>query len=875
MSREEPPRLVVRFIERSCKPQLVEGILGDLFEKFDDRRNRKRLLAAKLLFIWQALGFLRLRFRKKSKTSNTEAMFKNYLLSARRSLLKHPFYAILNTLGLAIGMACGFLILQYVHFELSYDSFFENKENIYRVRTDRYNKGELTTQWAAGAHAAGLHMKEDFPEVLDYVVMTRSYVNVSYENEYIEVDFPCYASANFFEVFSLPLIRGLDSTVLKEPYTAVVSESMARKIFGDKDPIGEFIQQNDSRNMRITGIFQDFPENSHMDFDILFSYSTYLALVGEEAQNNWFHDGFLNYIVLQPGTDPQELERKFPDFVQAREGEELAEYDEGMNFVLQPLDKIHLISNYRAEIKPTGDGQSTYFLLIIGLFVLVIAWINYINLTTARAMARAKEVGIRKVMGSHRGQLIGQFLFESALINLIAFLLATAIVIAAFPFFNDFVERNNSYYWPANGTFWMGWAALIIVGIIVSGFYPALVMSRFKPIAVLRGKFSGSRSGNLLRKALVIFQFLASITLITFTFAVYQQMDYLRSQDLGVKIDQTLVVMTPGYSSDSVFAIHNRTFLNELASQSFVEAVSASSETPGRSPGWNAGGIRLITQPESAGNQYQIIGCDDQFIDFYGLEMVEGRKFDRSFGNETDNVIVTETAAQRLGFVDLAESINKKIYFWGDTFNIVGVLRDYRQQSPKVAYSGLVFRYFRQASGRYSVAISTSNMKDALRTVQQKYEATFDNHPFNYYFLDDFYNEQYRTELRFGTIFGLFAVLAILVACLGLFGLSSFTTTLRTKEIGVRKVLGATIHKLWILLTSDFVRLVLVATLISVPLTWWLLSRWLEDFANRIHLAWWLFVLPAMVLTVLAVAVVSYHTIRTAFLNPASTLKDE
>ncbi len=875
MNPHEPPKFFVRLLERTCKPQLVEGILGDLFEGFDYNVDRKGMVIANMLFAWQAIGFMRIRFKKKSKNSNYEAMLRNYLLSARRSLVKHPFYALLNTLGLAIGMACGFLILQYVHFELSYDSFFENKENIYRVRTDRYNKGELTTQWGAGAAGAGITLYEDLPEVTDYVVLTGSYVSISHENEYIEVTSKYYASENFFEVFSIPLIRGVDSLVLDEPYTVAISESMAKRIFGDADPIGEFIVQNDSRSMRVTGVYEDLPENSHMNFEMLFSFKTYLALYSEDEIYNYFHDGFLNYVVLQPGTDPSDLDKKIEDVIQVREGEELAEYDEGMDFVLQPLDKIHLISNYRMEIKPTGDENSTYFLLIIGLFVLIIAWINYINLTTARSMARAKEVGIRKVMGSHRSQLIRQFLFESALINVLAFVVATIVVFIAFPFFNDFVNRGSAYYWPQDTSFWLGWGGLLLLGILASGFYPALIMSRFKPIAVLRGKFAGSKSGNLLRKGLVIFQFLASIVLITFTFAVYQQMDFLRSQDLGVKIDQTLVVMTPGYSSDSAFAIHNRVFLNEIESQSFVTGMASSTETPGRSPGWNAGGIRLITQSQGEGNQYQVIGCDDKFIDFYGLEVVTGRKFDKSFGSERDNVMVTETAARRLGFANMEESINKKMFFWGDTFNIIGVLKDYRQQSPKVAYSGLVFRYFPQVTGRYSIAVSTKNMSDAVKTVQQKYESAFVNHPFNYYFLDEYYNDQYQAELRFGTIFSLFAGLAILVACLGLFGLSSFTTALRTKEIGVRKVMGATIQKLWLLLTGDFLRLVMLAILVSLPLTWWLLRQWLEDFENRIEISWWLFAIPAFVLVTLAVAVVSYHTIRTAFLNPAITLKDE
>ena len=859
-----------------CKPHLFEGIAGDLYEQYLEDVAQQGKLIARLNYYWKAFGFFRWRFKQRNKSnSNLEAMLSNYLTITYRNLAKHPFYSFINTIGLAIGMAAGFMILQYVYYELSYDNFFENKENIYRVQTNRYNKGELTTQWAAGMAGGGYHLKDNIPEVLDYVQMTRSSAQISQGDKYFEVEDPFYASANFFQVFSVPLLRGVDSTVLKEPFTVVLSESLAKKIFGKENPVGQRITMNDAQDFEITGVFQDLPERSHMKFDLMYSFASYIQFTSEGARTRWNWDGFLNYVVLRDGTDPEVMKTKIADMIEAKRGDQMREQAVWISLILQPLEKIHLTSNYRAEIKPTGDENTTYFLLIIGLFVLFIAWINYINLTTARSINRAKEVGIRKVMGSQRKQLVGQFLFESLSINLIAFALAGLFILIGFPFFNDFVGRNVAYTWPDAPFFWLGAVGVFLVGILLSGFYPAWVLASFKPVAVLKGRFSGSEKGNLLRKGLVTFQFLASILLITGTFVVYKQMNFLQSQDLGIAIDQTMVLQSPSFSSDSIYGLRNTLFMDDLNNQSIVQSTATSTAVPGRTPPWNAGGIRLIQQPEAEANQYRVIGADDQFIDYYGVELIAGRKFSRSFGTEESSVIVNESAMKRIGFLDPDSLMREKLYFWGDTFNIVGVVKDYRQESPKQAYDALIFRYFNSPGGYYSIRLNTSNMPSAVQTVQASWEKAFDSKPFDFFFLDDYYNEQYNTEVKFGSIFSLFSGLAMLVAALGLFGLSSFITALRTKEIGVRKVLGASIQNLWILLTTNFLKLVGLAIVLSLPLSYWLLNSWLEDFANRITLSWWLFAVPAIGLIVVAALTVSYHTIKTAFLNPATTLKDE
>ncbi len=802
-------------------------------------------------------------------------MLKNHLRIALRNLRKNSFYSFLTIFGLAIGLAAGFLILQYVYFELTYDQHFDNKDNIYRVQLNRYNDGELSTQWAAGAAGAGYYMKEDFPEVLDFVNLHQSFAELSYEQNYFRSDYGYYAGKNFFEVFSVPLLKGVDSLVLKDPFGIVLSESTARKIFGDTDPMGKEVIQNDDTKFTVTGVFQDLPERSHMKFDWLYSFEAYVNFTSEQSRTAWQWDGFLNYVVLREGTDPVALQAKFPAFVQQRAGEDLKRYNAGMEFILQPLPKIHLISNYRGEIKPTGDERATYFLLVIGLFVLFIAWINYINLTTAHSLKRAREVGIRKVLGSLRSQLVRQFLLESLLMNTLGLGLAIVLVLLFFPLFNDFVGRETSYTWPTAGFFWLGLATFFLLGTLLSGFYPAIALSRFKPIAVLKGKFASSSEGNFLRKGLVTLQFVASIFLITGTYVVYQQLQHLQSQDLGINLDQTLTVETPAYSSDSILNSKYDVFRNLLQNESTVKNITSSTAVPGRTPGWNAGGIRLLSQTEEESNQYRVLGCDGAFMQFYGVDLLHGRTFDKMRGTETENVIFNEAAVKRMGFQNPEDILNRKIHFWGDTFSVIGVVRNYRQESPKQAYDALIFRYFENPSGYYSLQLNTPNMEQTLTRIKGLWNQAFQNKPFEYFFLDDYYNEQYKSEIRFGSIFGMFALLAILVACLGLFGMASYITQLRSKEVGVRKVLGASVQSLWSMLTIDFMKWIGLAIVLALPINYLVLNGWLENFAVRISMGIWLFLLPALILVIIATSTVSYYTVKTANQNPAETLQDE
>lgn len=871
-----PPPWIEKWLEKLIDPYLLEGIQGDLYEKYYQKSSQKSSFRANINYIWNAIGYVRyFSLKNKNSRSNFEAMFKNYLTITLRTFKKHKVYSFINLFGLAVGITAGFIILQYVYYEFNYDTHLENSENIYRVQQDRYNKGELTTQWASGCAGIGPDLKETFPEVEKYVKLHPSGASLKYNNRYLDVKHPYYASEDFFEVFSLPLISGIDSLVLDGLYTVVLSESMAKNIFGKQDPLGQIIIQNDTRDFEVVGVFKDLPEHSHMKIDLLYSFKTYVALSDEGANTQWNWDGFMTYVQLKDGTDPQVFEAKIPELVETKKGEDFKVTGEGIKFNLQPIEKIHLTSDYIMEFKANGNEQTTYFLLIIGIFLIGIAWINYINLTTARSMQRAKEVGIRKVLGSYRSQLVKQFMFESGFTNLISIVISILLILAIYPYFNQFVGISDPYTIPVDSFFWIIILGMLLLGTILSGFYPALVLSGFKPISVLKGKFESTGSGNLLRKGLVIVQFLTSVILITGTFAVYRQMDFLQDQDLGVAIDQTMIINTPSVNSDSIYNIQYDFLKNKLLGESDIKMISSSSAVPGRQPGWNAGGVRMLDQGEDEANQYRVIAMDDEYMKLYELELSAGRTFDKSYGNEENNVLINEASIRLLGKPDAESILNKKMQFWGDTFNIVGVLKNFRQESPKSAFDPMVFRYRERSGGFYSLKISSNNIRQVVDKVEKHWQTTYVSKPFTFFFLDDHYNEQYRSEIRFGTIFSIFSGLAILIACMGLFGLASYSTALRAKEVSVRKVLGARMSQLFMLLTKDFLKLVGISILISLPISIWIINLWLDNFANRISLNAVLFVIPAIALALIAVVTIAYHTYKTATLNPATTLKDE
>jgi len=801
-------------------------------------------------------------------------MFRSYLLVAFRNLLRNRISSIVNILGLAIGMAAFVLIIQYVRFELSYDNFHEKENHIFRIQQDRYDKGKLSTQWAAGSPAVGQALYENFDEVENFTRFQKINGVFSYGDRKFREEEIYMADTSFFEIFSFRMLSGDPKTALVNPMEMVVSQSTARKYFGELDPIGESLRFNGGPEFRITGVFEDIPDNSHLKPDIVGSWATVLQFQGQDLNTAWLRDGFFSYIQLHPQVDYKEFEAKITPFAEEQIGPALEQYDMGVIYNLQPLRSIHLNSDFMFEAEPSGNARSVYALIVIAVFLVIIAWINFINISGARSLERAREVGMRKVTGAFRSQLLVQFLFESVLVNLVAIFLAVFLVALLNSSFNLLTGVELDYSFGSNPGFWTGILGMFLGGAFISGLYPALFLSSFKPTTVFQGVSELKVAGLGMRRILVIFQFATSLLLLAGTFTVYTQISFMRNSDLGVDIEDVLVLLGPSVN-DSTYSESFNAFKSEIVRNPDIEKVSASITVPGRQPPWNAGGIRRLSDGEDESNQYRIVGFDFDFVDFYSLDIIEGRNFSRDFGQNSGTVLFNEAAIELMGFDDNASAMNVPIFFWGDTFDIVGVVKNYHQEGLKSDTEPLIFRFFEDPSGYYSLKVNPAKTKEVLAFVEEQWRRFFPLNPYEYFFLEDYYNEQYLNEMRFGKVFGVFAFLAIFIACLGLFGLSSYTTIQRTNEIGLRKVLGSSSGNAVLLLLRYFVIQVLIAVPIGLGLGYIIMSRWLQNFPYRTDIGWWFFLIPIMMVVLITMLTVISQVIKTAHVNPAESLRSE
>lgn len=810
-------------------------------------------------------------------------MIKNYLLVALRSFVKHRSFTFLNVTGLTLGMVASILILQYVKYEQSFDSFHSRANDIYRVQYDFWQAGKLRFQCAAAVPAVGPALKNNFPEVEGFTRLYPFSGVVSYNSpehgliahreEHMQI-----TDTSVFKVFDWRVIKGDRNNLLKGPGKAVISEAAAKKYFGDSDPIGKTINIGSDRRYEVTGVFADVPANSHIKFDFLVSYETLydpnVPVSENGAETSWGWYDFNTYVLLRPGTDVAALQAKWDEFVFKTRHELWENRKVKQDFILQPIKDIHLYANLLQESQPEerGDGDSVYALTFIAFFILIIAWVNYINLATARSFDRANEVGVRKALGAQATQLMRQFLAESFLVNLFASIVALAAVRALWPSFAGLTGRPIPVSYMFDGDFWLLFGALFIVGTVLSGFYPSLILARFKPVTVLKGKIMRTPQGSAIRKGLVIFQFIASVVLIVGSIVVYQQLSFMRNQKLGVDINQTLVLKGPGVV-DTTFRLKSESFKGEVLRLAGVKSITSSSNVPGDEIFWASGVQRLVGGPDGPISGYTV-GIDRDYITSFGLDIVAGRSFDIQHTNEDRNVILNRAMAEALDFTNPEDAIGQKI-IQGDTLEIVAVLENYHQMSLKEAVVPLVFRYTPDFANFYAIKLDHDNASSVLAALQEPWNRIFPGNPIDYFYLDQFFNRQYESDKQFGTIFLIFTGLAIFIACLGLFGLASFLATQRTKEIGIRKVLGSSSTNIVLLLSRGFIQLVLVAVLIAWPLAWYAMENWLQSFPYRIGLnpAW--FILAGLGVVVIAFLSVGFQTMKAALLNPAKTLKYE
>ena len=815
-------------------------------------------------------------------------MLRNYFIIAVRNLQKNKAFSFINILGLAVGMAACLLIVQYVRFELSYDNF--RRPDIYRITEQGFMNGEAVGQRAQTNPALTPALQRDVPEVIRVArlihagpLMSDPVMQVG-ERSFHE-DNIYFADSSFLTMFSYQMVQGAADRALTQPGSMVVSEAMARKYFPNQEAVGQVLTfhrgERGPTPVKITGVFENIPKNSHLHTDFLVSFSSLPP--DWNLDENWEWGNFYNYVEVIPSTNPAALKSKVLAAVEKYQGEVLAEWRKAgyiRTWNLQAIQTIHLDSHLEAEAEANGSRRTVEFLTLIAGFILIIAWINYLNLTTARLVERAKEIGIRKVVGSSRKQLFGQFMAEALIINLLAALLALTLSQLLMPAFRSLTRGHvaTTFGIETEATV----IAVFLLGALLSGFYPAWVLSSYQPLRVLKGSVRNSKGGVLLRRGLVVVQFAASIALIAGTLVVQQQLRFMRQQDVGLALEQTVVVKGPGIK-DSTYQQHLAYFKNEVSKLPVVQEVAVSSSVPGRELSW-ARGFYQPSQPDNPTGA-TIVAVDEEFFDLYEATFRAGRNFSRSIFSDRGAVIFNETAIRQLGF-ESAEAAVQQTVIWEEGEDdkhpktVVGVVKDFNQESLHQAVEPMVFvlkRYLNApwAGEYYSLKVSTRDYPAALAQIQDQWAQAFPNSPFDYFFLDDQYDQQYRADRQFGQIFNAFAGLAILIACLGLFGLSSYVTRQRTREIGIRKVLGASTPGIVTLLSRDFIRLVLVASIIILPIIYWVTNGWLENYAYRMEVKWWLLALPVALVWLLALITVSFQTVKTALANPVDSLRTE
>jgi putative ABC transport system permease protein len=792
-------------------------------------------------------------------------MLKNYFKIAFRNLWRHRVFSFINIMGLTVGMTACLLIFLYVRFEMSYDKFHPRADRIYRVVADLKTPTE-TINTGGPAWAVGPHLMLDFSEI-------EAFTRVNYDNLLIRKDDIKYteegaiaADADFFKIFNFKLLKGDARTALTQPFSLVLSETAAKKYFGKADPMGETVLiSGDGHPATITGVMQDMPENTQVKSEVVLSMSTITQFYAKDINDQWSNYGPFTFVLLKPGTNALAFQKKLPAFLDKWNGTEMRKIQMFPTLLLEPLKDIYLKST-RGFI--LGNIKNVYIFSVIALFILVIACINFINLTTARASERAKEVGIRKVAGAVRSQLARQFIGESVIICFIAFILTLGLSALLLPSFNHLAGKTISTGIFQNGSLLL---LLLATGILIgllAGIYPAFVLSSFKPIMVLKGRFATGAKGSILRKSLVITQFAISTALIIGTIIVYTQMRYMRNRDLGFNKEQVLVVETDGDP--------NTQLLQQTVSRlPDIKTTSLSGSVPGsRHPG-------AYSEVENIKGDLQIANFDLYFVDFdyiplYDIKVVAGRPFDRAYKTDSNKaMILNEAAVKMLGYHSPHQAIGKRFKQWGREGQIIGVIKDFNYHSLQAPIKPLTMRMEWDRFGLLSVKVNPTNIQSTITAIEKQFKTVIPNRPFTYYFMDEFFDRQYRSEERFGRLFLNFAILAIFISCLGLLGLASYSTMQRTREIGIRKVMGASVSNIINLLSKEFLKLVIISFFIAAPVAWYFMNKWLLDFAYRTSISWWVFAAAGTLAVLIALLTISFQAFKAAVANPVKSLRTE
>jgi putative ABC transport system permease protein len=805
-------------------------------------------------------------------------MIRNYFRSATRNILRNKTTSFINLAGLSLGIATCLIIALFIYNELSYDRYHDKANRIVRV----VFRGIVQGQKMNEAHVmppVAEALKRDFPEVQESTrLRSYGYPRVSAGEKIFKESAFAYVDPNFFSLFTMPFVKGDKNTALADPHSIVISEELAEKYFKGEDAVGKILEFKDlQKSFKVNGVFKKIPEKSHFHFDMFASMNGL-----DEAKNpSWMVSEFYTYLVLPENYNYKNLEAKLPDVVRKYMGPQLLtamgisfeQFEKNGNqlgLFLQPLTSIHLHSSTLHDLEAGGNIQWVYILSAIAVFMLIIACINFMNLSTAGASKRAREVGIRKVLGSVKNQLVKQFMMESLLMSFIAVIIAVVLVKMFLPAFTFISGKNISI--QSEDLFWIIPALALkwLLTGMLAGSYPAFYLSSFKPVAVLKGKFAAGKSNINLRSGLVIFQFFISISLMICTAVVYSQLKYIQQKELGYDKEQVLVIPDTWMLENNAAS-----FTDALRRDPRVISLSSSGYLPaGPSFNNNFFVFEKVIDDQIKTIRYDI---DEGYIPTLGMKILAGRNFSREFGTDSSAVILNESAVKALGWKD--NVIGKTIYSANNSgertaFNVIGVVNDFHFRSMHEKISPLVMAMNRQ-SGTLIAKVNAQNVSSLLETVKKEWSAAAPGVPFNYSFLDDRFQATFQSEQKTATILGIFSGLTIFVACLGLFGLAIFTAEQRTKEIGIRKVLGASVSQIVNLLSTQFIKPVIIANLIAWPVSWMLMNSWLNDYAYRTGISWWIFIVVALIGLALTLFTISFQSVRSAIANPVDALKEK
>lgn len=872
-----PPKWPDKFLSWFCHDDHLEILRGDVHELYEERISRMQKWKADLFFIVDILGFFRpFAFKKKSQNSTQIAMFKNYFKVTYRNFIKQKVYSALNISGLAIGLACSILIFIYISDELSFDKFHSKSDRIYRV-LEKFESEGVGEHSASLPFPTGPAIKNDFSRQVQHVVRFFNFqspslalANTAADKGFNESNI-FFADSTFFDVFDFELLAGDKETALDEPNAILITRSMAKKYFVDEDPMGKTLEFQGNQNLMVTGVLEDTPKNAHFTFDFIVSFSTLKASFGGNYPGSWYWNPCWTYIVLDENTKPDEFVTQFPDFVQKYFPDFIKE---DIELQLQPIEDIHLTSKLDYEIAANSDIKNVYIFGLVAVFVLIIAAINFINLSTARANKRAKEVGVRKSLGSAKSQLINQFIFESILLTFVSLILGVLLVIFVLPAFNELTEKSVSVFILLSPEFLIGLIGAGLTIGLLSGFYPAFVLSSFKTVSVLKNGHLKTNGMNF-RRVLVTAQFTISIMLIIGTFIVLKQLNFLQNKDAG--FDDQNVVLVPVIQSP--MGRHYENFKTAAIQSPHILSMTAVEEIVGTK--FQVGNYQFEGMEQS--KPFPRFNVRHDFISTMNIPLAAGRAYDQTI--QTDDslaLVVNETLVQSMGWGSPQEAIGKRFNYRGELRGqVIGVVEDYNFASKHSPIAPLVITLntrpgaFNLFIKYVAVKIEANQMQDAIADLEKAWASVLPERPFDFFFLDDSINEAYKAEQKLSDVTMIFSGLAILVACLGLFGLATFSVEQRTKEIGVRKVLGINTSQIMLLLSREFMILIGVAFIIAIPLAYFSLQQWLEGFAFRIDIQAWPFIIAGVLTFIISSVTVAFHALKASYINPVDTLKCE